>query len=38
MEYKDRFDHVMINEDLDVAKTELIERVNELKEGVLNGT
>jgi guanylate kinase len=38
MEYKDRFDHVMINEDLDVAKTELIEIVNELKEGVLNGT
>jgi guanylate kinase len=38
MEYKVRFDHVMINEDLDVAKTELIEIVNELKEGVLNGT
>ena len=38
MEYKDRFDHIMINEDLDVAKTELIEIVNELKEGVLNGT
>ena len=37
MGYKDRFDHVMINEDLNVATQELINVVNELKEGVLNG-
>ena len=38
MEYKDRFDHVMINEDLNVATQELITIVNDLKEGVLNGS
>lgn len=38
MEYKDRFDHVMINEDLNVATQELITIVNNLKEGVLNGS
>jgi len=38
MGYKDRFDHVMINEDLDEATQELINVVNELKEGVLNGS
>ena len=37
MGYKDRFDHVMINENLNVATQELINVVNELKEGVLNG-
>jgi len=38
MEYKDQFDHVMINEDLNVATQELITIVNNLKEGVLNGS
>ncbi len=38
MGYKDRFDHVMINEDLNVATQELINIVNDLKEGVLNGS
>ncbi len=38
MGYKDRFDHVMINEDLKVATQELINIVNDLKEGVLNGS
>ena len=37
MEFKDQFDHVMINENLNVATQELINVVNELKEGVLNG-
>ena len=38
MEYKERFDHVMINENLDEATQELLSVVNELKEGVLNGS
>ena len=38
MEYKERFDHVMINENLDEATQKLISVVNELKEGVLNGS
>ena len=38
MEYKNRFDHVMVNENLEVAKNELVEILNELKTGVLNGT
>ena len=37
MEYKSKFDYVLINEDLEVASRELIEVVNGLKEGVLNG-
>ena len=37
MEYRSKFDHVLINEDLEVASRELIEVVNGLKEGVLNG-
>ena len=37
MEYKSKFDYVLINEDLEVAARELIEVVNGLKEGVLNG-
>ena len=36
MEYKSKFDYVLINEDLEVASRELIEDVNGLKEGVLN--
>jgi|TARA_B110000438_G_scaffold191222_1_gene182850 guanylate kinase len=38
MEYKNRFDHVMVNENLEVAINELVEILNELKTGVLNGT
>ncbi len=38
MGYQERFDHVMINEDLNVATQELINVVNELKVGVLNGS
>ena len=37
MEYKSKFNYVLINEDLEVASRELIEVVNGLKEGVLNG-
>ena len=37
MEYKSKFDYVLINEDLEIASRELIEVVNGLKEGVLNG-
>ena len=35
--YKDRFDCVIINEDLELATKELINVVNQLKEGVLYG-
>ena len=38
MDYQNRFDHVMINEDLNIATQELINVVNELNEGVLNGS
>lgn len=37
MEYKNKFDYVLINDDLEVATRELIDVVNGLKEGVLNG-
>jgi len=37
MEYKNIFDYVLINDDLEVATRELIDVVNGLKEGVLNG-
>ena len=38
IEFQDRFDQVMINEDLELAKVELINIVNNLKQGVINGT
>jgi guanylate kinase len=38
MGYQDRFDHVMINEDLSVATEELINIVNNINEGVLHGS
>ena len=38
MEYQDKFNHVMVNEDLEVAIDELAKIINELKRGVLNGT
>ena len=37
MEYKNKFDYVLINDNLEVATRELIDVVNGLKEGVLNG-
>lgn len=38
MGYQDRFDYVMVNEDLNVAIKELIQVVNQLNTGGLNGT
>ncbi len=38
MEYKNKFDHIMINEKFNLAKFELIKLVNKLKKGVPNGT
>jgi len=38
MEFKEKFDYVMINEDLDLAKIELQKTINKLKQGVANGT
>ena len=38
MEFKEKFDYVMINEDLDLAKIELQKTINKLKQGVTNGT
>lgn len=38
IEFQNKFDQVMINEDLELAKVELINIVNKLKQGVINGT
>ena len=38
MAFKNKFDYVMVNEELDLAKIELIETVQRLKKGVGNGT
>ena len=38
MAFKNKFDYVMVNEELDLAKIELIETVQKLKKGVGNGT
>ena len=38
MEFREKFDHVMINEDLDLAKIELQKTINKLKQGVTSGT
>ena len=38
IEFQNKFDQVMINENLDLAKVELINIVNKLKQGVINGT
>tara|TARA_Y100000590_G_C15228253_1_gene829065 strand:- start:20 stop:595 length:576 start_codon:yes stop_codon:yes gene_type:complete len=37
LQYKDRFDSIIINDDLKSAKKELINIVNQLKKGVLHG-
>ena len=38
MEFREKFDYVMINEDLDLAKNELQNTINNLKQGVKSGT
>ena len=38
MEFREKFDYVMINEDLDLAKIELQKTINKLKRGVTIGT
>ena len=38
MEFREKFDYVMINEDLDLAKIELQKTINKLKQGVTSGT
>ena len=38
MEFREKFDYVMINEDLDLAKIELQNTINNLKQGVESGT
>ena len=38
MEFREKFDYVMINEDLDLAKIELQKAINKLKQGVKSGT
>ena len=38
MEFREKFDYVMINEDLDLAKIELQNTINKLKKGVTSGT
>ena len=38
MDFREKFDYVMINEDLDLAKIELQNTINKLKKGVTSGT
>ena len=38
MDFREKFDYVMINEDLDLAKVELQKTINKLKQGVTRGT
>ena len=38
MEFREKFDYVMINEDLELAKIELQKTINTLKQGVKSGT
>ena len=38
MKFRKKFDYVMINEDLDLAKIELQKTINKLKQGVTSGT
>ncbi len=38
MEFQKKFDYVIVNEDLELAKIELIKTINKLKQGVKNGT
>ena len=37
MEFREKFDYVMINEDLELAKIELQKTINKLKQGVTSG-
>lgn len=38
MEFQNQFDYVMVNEELELAKIELQNTINKLKQGVTNGT
>tara|TARA_B100000073_G_scaffold38217_1_gene28694 strand:+ start:443 stop:1018 length:576 start_codon:yes stop_codon:yes gene_type:complete len=38
MDYINKFDHIMINDDFSLARQELINIINKLKKGVYNGT
>ena len=38
MEFREKFDYVMINEDLDLAKIELQKTINKIKKGATSGT
>ena len=38
MDFREKFDYVMINEDLDLAKIELQKTINKLKQGATSGT
>ena len=38
MEFREKFDYVMVNEDLDSAKIELQKTISKLKQGVTSGT
>ena len=38
MEFREKFDYLIINEDLDLAKIELQKTINKLKQGVTSGT
>ena len=38
MKFREKFDYVMINEDLDLAKIELQKTINKLKQGATSGT
>ena len=38
MEFREKFDYVMVNEDLDLAKIELQKTINKLNKGVTSGT
>ena len=38
MDYINKFDHAMINDDFSLARQELINIINKLKKGVYNGT
>ena len=38
MEFREKFDYVMINEDLELAKIELQKTINKLKQGATSGT
>ncbi|MBI89174.1 MAG: guanylate kinase [Candidatus Marinimicrobia bacterium] len=38
MEYKDKFDYIIVNNNFELAKIDLINKVTKIKKGVCNGT